>query len=91
MRKNLPPDNEQTRRNKKFRALYDAFDTIDGKPVQTYDRQNMHSEMTSHTPRFNRNTLRTPIKSKTPNNRGTSLDRKTPMSMADESEYNPDK
>lgn len=23
--------------------------------------------------------------------RGTSLDRKTPMSMADESEYNPDK
>ncbi len=50
----------------------------------------MHSEMMSHTPRNNRTTLRTPIKSKTPV-RGTSLDRKTPMSMADESEYNPDK
>lgn len=44
--------------------------------------------MGASTPRFNRN-VRTPNKSKTPV-RGTSLDRKTPMSMADESEYNPD-
>jgi len=33
--------------------------------------------------------VRTPNKSKTPI-RGTSLDRKTPMSLADDSEYNPD-
>ncbi len=33
--------------------------------------------------------MRTPNKSKTPI-RGTSLDRKTPMSLADDSEYNPD-
>jgi centrosomal protein CEP104 len=41
VRKNLPPDNEQNRRNKKFRALYDAFDAIDGKPPHTYDRVNL--------------------------------------------------
>ena len=44
--------------------------------------------MISTSPRFNRN-IRTPNKSKTPI-RGTSVDRKTPMSLADESEYNPD-
>lgn len=42
-----------------------------------------------HTPRFSRN-IRTPSKSKT-NLRAPSLDRKTPTSMADESEFNADK
>ena len=74
------------RRNKKYRSLYDAFDSIDGKPLQHYDKNDG-----SHTPRPTRN-VRTPTKnrSKTPN-RGTSMDRKTPISMIDESEYNPDK
>jgi hypothetical protein len=75
------------RRNKKYRSLYDAFDSIDGKPIQQYDYSGG-----SQTPRPSRN-VRTPTKnnrSKTPN-RGTSSDRKTPTSMADESEYNPDK
>ena len=53
-------------------------------------KQNMHSEMASTTPRYTRNHIRTPTKSKTPN-RGTSMDRKTPMSLADDSEYHPDK
>jgi centrosomal protein CEP104 len=38
VRRHLPPDNEMTRRNKKYRILYDAFDAIDGKPIQAYDR-----------------------------------------------------
>jgi hypothetical protein len=33
VRRHLPPDNEMNRRNKKYRILYDAFDGIDGKPV----------------------------------------------------------
>lgn len=42
-----------------------------------------------NTPRFSRN-IKTPSKSKT-NLRAPSLDRKTPTSMADESDYNADK
>jgi len=38
VRRYLPPDNEMNRRNKKYRILYDAFDGIDGKPIQTYDK-----------------------------------------------------
>lgn len=26
------------RRNKKYRSLYDAFDAIDGKPLQNYEK-----------------------------------------------------
>ena len=36
VRRHLPPDNEMNRRNKKYRQLYDAFDSIDGKPIQQY-------------------------------------------------------
>lgn len=87
VRKYVPVDSEMNRKIKKYRILYDAFDTIDGKPVQSYDRQNDYGN--SHTPRFNRSSqVKTPSKSKS---RATSLERKTPMSMADESEYNPDK
>lgn len=112
VRRHLPPDNEMNRRNKKYRILYDAFDTIDGKPIRTneyYDKVNklfffirikvlkklnsfnFHFKLNDNpnTPRFTRN-IRTPSKSKT-NIRATSLDRKTPMSMADESEYSADK
>ncbi|CAF4917580.1 unnamed protein product, partial [Rotaria socialis] len=28
----LPPDNEQTRRIKKYRDIFDAFDRMDGRP-----------------------------------------------------------
>jgi centrosomal protein CEP104 len=38
VRRYLPPDNEMNRRNKKYRILYDAFDGIDGKPIQSYDK-----------------------------------------------------
>jgi centrosomal protein CEP104 len=37
VRRHLPPDNEQNRRNKKYRILYDAFDAIDGKPAHNYN------------------------------------------------------
>jgi centrosomal protein CEP104 len=37
VRKYLPPDNEINRRNKKYRDLFEAFDTIDGKPPQTFN------------------------------------------------------
>ncbi|CAF3183820.1 unnamed protein product [Rotaria socialis] len=30
----LPPDNEQTRRIKKYRDIFDAFDRMDGRPVK---------------------------------------------------------
>ena len=96
----MPPDNEMNRRNKKYRILYEAFDNIDGKPLQVdafgtgTGKPNESNVLT--TPRSVRN-LRTPVnnnsnnnsnKSKTPT-RSTSMDRKTPMSMADESELNP--
>ena len=38
VRKYVPVDSEMNRRIKKYRILYDAFDTIDGKPLQTYDK-----------------------------------------------------
>lgn len=41
VRRYLPPDSEMNRRNKKYRILYDAFDAIDGKPIQNYDRVNI--------------------------------------------------
>ena len=31
MKRYLPPDNDQTRRNKKYRDMFDAFDRIDGR------------------------------------------------------------
>lgn len=40
VRKYLPLDSEMNRRNKKYRILYDAFDAIDGKPLQAYDKVN---------------------------------------------------
>ena len=36
VRRHLPPDNEMNRRNKKYRQLYDAFDSMDGKPIQHF-------------------------------------------------------
>ena len=33
VRKYLPPDDEMSRRNKKYRVIYEAFDKIDGKPA----------------------------------------------------------
>ncbi len=79
------------RRNKKYRSLFEAFDSIDGKmpapPVSGYGEIGGAT-----TPRFNAKPgrdVKTPSKSKTP--RSHSIDRKTPLSMADESEYNPDK
>lgn len=84
VRKYLPQDNEMNRRNKKYRILFDAFDEIDGKPVHAYEG--------STTPRFNnQRNVKTPVKSKTPNPRSLSIDRKTPLSMADDSDFNPDK
>ena len=40
VRKYLPQDNEMNRRNKKYRIIYEAFDRIDGKPVQAEDKVN---------------------------------------------------
>jgi centrosomal protein CEP104 len=37
VRKYVPQDSEMNRRIKKYRILYDAFDLIDGKPLQTYE------------------------------------------------------
>ena len=92
VRKYLPQDNEMTRRNKKYRVLFEAFDGIEGKPTQSYEKMpgmGAPYELAA-TPRFNARNVKTPVKSKTPN-RSTSVDRKTPISIADESEYNPDK
>ena len=38
VRKYLPPDDEMTRRNKKYRILFEAFDKIDGKPATQFDK-----------------------------------------------------
>lgn len=38
VRKYLPQDNEMNRRNKKYRVIYEAFDKIDGKPVNLDDK-----------------------------------------------------
>ncbi len=86
VRKYVPQDSEMNRRIKKYRILYDAFDTIDGKPLKLYD--NINGDSGSHTPRLNRSVVKTPSKSKS---RAQSLDRtKTPMSLTDDSEYNQD-
>ena len=41
VRKYIPQDNEMNRRNKKYRIIYEAFDRIDGKPVQAEDKVNI--------------------------------------------------
>lgn len=89
VRKYLPQDNEMNRRNKKYRSLFEAFDSIDGKgPPGGYENLGGTT-----TPRFGSKAgrdVKTPNRTnKTP--RSHSIDRKTPLSMADESEYNPDK
>lgn len=38
MKRYLPPDNEQTRRIKKYRDIFDAFDRIDGRSVKNDEK-----------------------------------------------------
>ena len=38
VRRYLPPDNDQTRRIKKYRDIFDAFDRIDGRPVKADEK-----------------------------------------------------
>lgn len=38
VRRHLPPDNEQTRRIKKYRDIFDAFDRMDGRTVKGDDK-----------------------------------------------------
>jgi centrosomal protein CEP104 len=46
VRKYIPQDNEMNRRNKKYRIIYEAFDRIDGKPVQAEDKVNNFKKIT---------------------------------------------
>ena len=86
------------RRNKKYRILFDTFDNIDGKQPNGGSQAAAYEQTPSTTPRFNQSggtrNVKTPSKLTTANSnktpRSLSIDRKTPLSMADESEYNPD-
>ncbi|UJR26748.1 hypothetical protein I4U23_008063 [Adineta vaga] len=98
----LPPDNDQTRRIKKYRDIFDAFDKMDGitnndtsetgrKSVGVSEvgkRDNQKQQQ--HTAREHNKSFdakSTRSKSRTP----TRFDRKTPTaSVADESEFTPE-
>ncbi|CAF0894566.1 unnamed protein product [Didymodactylos carnosus] len=111
VRKHLPLDNEQTRKIKKYRDIFDSFDRMDNRLPKTEDKTlndvlekgKKHSESeslkretkqakdirNSHQQQLQQQKAFDPkIKSRTP----TKFDRKTPTtSVADESEFNPDK
>ncbi|CAF3616574.1 unnamed protein product [Adineta steineri] len=97
----LPPDNDQTRRIKKYRDIFDAFDRMDGitttdpsetgrKSVGVSETGKRDSQKQQHTAREQQKSFdgkSTRSKSRTP----TRFDRKTPTtSVADESEFTPE-
>ncbi|CAF0732515.1 unnamed protein product [Adineta ricciae] len=97
----LPPDNDQTRRVKKYRDIFEAFDRMDGitnndpleaerKSVGASETGKRDSQKQQHTAREQNKSFdakSTRSKSRTP----TRFDRKTPTtSVADESEFTPE-